>query len=148
MLNTFNNCYLGMLYRRWLGLGKGELDTCRCRSGWFGRLRRRCRRDVGLAEVIACEQQRRATVFRHGVRKAVGEVELRRMPAPLAVSRKGGECRLRLPDGDEKPNGGPRCADLRMVRLHPVLIVAARNYAFAFLLIRWPRREDCNRPLR
>jgi hypothetical protein len=50
------------------------------------------------AEVIACEQQRRATVFRHGVRKAVGEVELRRMPEPLAVSRKG-ECRLRLPLG-------------------------------------------------
>jgi len=100
------------------------------------------------AEVIACEQQRRATVFRHGVRKAVAEVELRRMPAPIAVSRKGGECRLRLPGGDEKPNGGPRCADLGMVRLHSVLIVAARNYAFAFLLIRWPRREECNRPLR
>jgi hypothetical protein len=42
----------------------------------------------------------------------------------------------------------PRCVDLGVVRLHPVLIVAARNYAFAFLLIRWPRREDCNRPLR
>jgi len=45
-----------------------------------------------------------------------------------------------------KPIGGPRCADLGMVRLHPVLIVAARNYSFAFLLIRWPHREDCNRP--
>jgi hypothetical protein len=44
--------------------------------------------------------------------------------------------------------GGRRCADLGMVRLHPVLIVAARNYSFAFLLIRWLRREDCNRPLR
>ena len=95
------------------------------------------------AEVIAREQQRRATVFRHSVRKAVAEVELRRMPALL---------RRRVPspppDGDEQPNGGPRCTDLGMVRLHPVLIVAARNYAFAFLLIRWPRREDCNRPLR
>jgi hypothetical protein len=35
-----------------------------------------------------------------------------------------------------KPIGGPRCADLGMMRLHPALIVAARNYSFAFLLIR------------
>jgi hypothetical protein len=35
------------------------------------------------AEVIAREQQRRATVFRHSVSKAVAEVELCRMPALL-----------------------------------------------------------------
>jgi len=35
-----------------------------------------------------------------------------------------------------------------MVRPHPVFIVAARNYSLAFQLIRWPRREDRNRPRR
>src|SRR5260370_26982135 len=106
---TFDNCYLGMslLYKRWLGLGKVELDTPSMSERPARRLRTSCGRDVRLAEVIAFEQQRRAMVFRHRVSKAVAEVELRRMPSSLAVPREGGECRLRFPLGDRN------CTDRR-----------------------------------
>jgi hypothetical protein len=40
-----------------------------------------------------------------------------------------------MPEKISKPIGGRHCADLGKVRLHPVLIVAARNCSFAFLLI-------------
>src|SRR6266481_7807700 len=60
-------------------------------------------------------------------------------PQPRVARHIGGEDRGETFEANRRP-------ELRrswMVRLHPVLIVAARHCSFAFLLIRWPRREDC-----
>src|ERR1700733_10787609 len=49
------------------------------------------RYDIGLAEVIALEQQGRAVASRHRVSEAIAHVQLRWMAAPLAVTGESGQ---------------------------------------------------------
>jgi hypothetical protein len=52
------------------------------------------------------------------------------------------------PDHRDRERGAPAAGRAALGTVHTALIAAARNCSFTFLLIRWPRREECNRPLR
>ena len=104
-------------------------------------------RDVGLVEIFTLEQQRGLVRFCHCISKAVAEVELGRVPPPLAVARERSERRLRFVGGDrDDADAGHiekvanilrRCLDVSDVGVVRFLRAEWKNPQSRFVLIRY-----------